>query len=488
VIPKPAELVIPARISAPPVDVNVAVHFHNQAEGGSEKVSDVAVREHHLSSEGTPHFPARSSSQSLRWERVANSRSACARSARTAVRWREGGRRKLTPSAGRGAERSPWREIRDARGATTVETLRGARRGCRAFPRSSAPRPARGGASCRTGSFRRAGQARSSTLHFEATDLDSRPSPEPHVAAQRVRDLSRARSAARRTAPHPCGRASTRKRAPARAAAASTRSHRRRPPTGEHRFNDPVNHTDPSGFFVGGLVGAIVGVGHATAGVAIGVGFGAGFGALASIGANVALGSSGSLMPGGTSFKGSPGSGPAPASTSVQNSQNVWPVAQGLAGPEQGHLGTIPICGPNVPKGAGCAPPGATELPGPGGIVKGAARAAPSLVVRLTQWLKSLLGKGATRAAPTIAKTLGEAVGKEGAEVVREVLKGRQALGALTAEQRAAAAAFYRDVATRTVGREAAAASRYNIARAEFLEGARSSLSPTLPEFIKNGF
>ncbi len=94
----------------------------------------------------------------------------------------------------------------------------------------------------------------------------------------------------------------------------------------------------------------------------------------------------------------------------------------------------------------------------------------------------------ALRGGAIAGKTLNGTVGNAAAGIVREVLKGRQPLTALTSGQRRAAAAFYRDVATRMGGREAAAASKYNVARAEFLEGTRSSLSRTLPEFIKNGF
>lgn len=102
---------------------------------------------------------------------------------------------------------------------------------------------------------------------------------------------------------------------------------------------------------------------------------------------------------------------------------------------------------------------------------------------RVWQWAQQ-----AARGAPTIGRTLNDTVGSGAANTVRDVLKGHQQLSALSAPHRAAAAAWYRDVATRTAGRYAAEASRYNIARAEFLEGTRSSLSPTLPEFIKNGF
>jgi hypothetical protein len=83
-------------------------------------------------------------------------------------------------------------------------------------------------------------------------------------------------------------------------------------------------------------------------------------------------------------------------------------------------------------------------------------------------------------------KTLEAKVGKRAAEIVRNVLKGKRPLSDLTASERAAAASFYRDVASRTVGQSAEAAARYNIARAEFLEGIRKTLPPTLPEFIKN--
>ena len=83
-------------------------------------------------------------------------------------------------------------------------------------------------------------------------------------------------------------------------------------------FNDPVNRTDPSGFFVGGLVGAIVGAGHLASGVAIAAGFGASIGAIANAGASLGLGGAGSLMPGGPSFTGTPGSGPQAVSTPVQ--------------------------------------------------------------------------------------------------------------------------------------------------------------------------
>jgi hypothetical protein len=67
-----------------------------------------------------------------------------------------------------------------------------------------------------------------------ATELDSRQGSKPFVAAQRVRDLSPARNAARRFSRPGCGRVSTGKRDPARAAQASTRALPRRNQTGEH--------------------------------------------------------------------------------------------------------------------------------------------------------------------------------------------------------------------------------------------------------------
>jgi hypothetical protein len=94
----------------------------------------------------------------------------------------------------------------------------------------------------------------------------------------------------------------------------------------------------------------------------------------------------------------------------------------------------------------------------------------------------------AARDGAVVGKTLFQTVGQDAGKLVQEALKGRTPLSALTAQQRGAAAAYYRDVATRTVGSKAADASRYNVARAEFLEGGRTVLSPTLPEFIANGF
>jgi RHS repeat-associated protein len=93
--------------------------------------------------------------------------------------------------------------------------------------------------------------------------------------------------------------------------------------------------------------------------------------------------------------------------------------------------------------------------------------------------------KEAATAGFRVGKTLVETVGKEAAPVVQRVLKGKEPLSALSAETRQAAAAFYRDVATRTSGKYAQEAAKYNIARAEFLEGPRATLPPTLPKFIE---
>jgi hypothetical protein len=84
--------------------------------------------------------------------------------------------------------------------------------------------------------------------------------------------------------------------------------------------------------------------------------------------------------------------------------------------------------------------------------------------------------------------TLEATFGSARAAVVSSVLKGKLPLSALTGEERELAAAFYRAVSLRTQGRYAAEAARYNSARAEFFEGTRSSLSPTLPQFIRNGY
>lgn len=113
--------------------------------------------------------------------------------------------------------------------------------------------------------------------------------------------------------------------------------------------------------------------------------------------------------------------------------------------------------------------------------------------------LGPLFGRGASAMAATaggaggrfVGKTLNQAIGDNAATLVKAVLTGRQpitALSALSQSERAAAAAFYRDVAGRTVGTQAANASLYNIARAEVLEGKRLALSPTLLEFVRNGF
>ncbi len=83
-------------------------------------------------------------------------------------------------------------------------------------------------------------------------------------------------------------------------------------------------------------------------------------------------------------------------------------------------------------------------------------------------------------------QTLNDTVGDDAAGKVRSALKGDVPLSALSAQERARAAAWYREVAERTVGTRARAARLYNIARAEFLEGSRSSLPRTLPDFIRS--
>ncbi len=77
-------------------------------------------------------------------------------------------------------------------------------------------------------------------------------------------------------------------------------------------------------------------------------------------------------------------------------------------------------------------------------------------------------------------------VGKDRVPVVKQVLKGKSPVSALSAAERSAAAAWYRDVAGRVKGAHASAARLYNLARAEYLEGTRASLEASLPEFMKN--
>jgi hypothetical protein len=108
-----------------------------------------------------------------------------------------------------------------------------------------------------------------------------------------------------------------------------------------------------------------------------------------------------------------------------------------------------------------------------GGLVTG--------VVRSGVAAEEVLGIG--RVASTLEFKFGAR-----ASIVRQVISGKQPLSVLSAQERARAASYYRSVAARTGGTHASAAARYNIARAEFLEGTRVSLSRTLPEFIKNGF
>jgi hypothetical protein len=92
------------------------------------------------------------------------------------------------------------------------------------------------------------------------------------------------------------------------------------------------------------------------------------------------------------------------------------------------------------------------------------------------------------RATAAGTTNLNLALGKATANLVRDVLKGRQSLSSLTHFDREIAAAYYRGIATRTVGRNAVEASSYNIARAEFLEGTRTLISPSIAEFMANGF
>jgi hypothetical protein len=54
VIPEPAKLLIPPRFRAALVQVRAPVHFHDQAQSGREKVSDVPPAHRHLPAEHHP--------------------------------------------------------------------------------------------------------------------------------------------------------------------------------------------------------------------------------------------------------------------------------------------------------------------------------------------------------------------------------------------------------------------------------------------------
>jgi hypothetical protein len=51
-IPEPAKLLIPPRVSAPGERMDGAINFHDQADGRSKEVRNPAPRERHLPAEG----------------------------------------------------------------------------------------------------------------------------------------------------------------------------------------------------------------------------------------------------------------------------------------------------------------------------------------------------------------------------------------------------------------------------------------------------
>jgi hypothetical protein len=110
---------------------------------------------------------------------------------------------------------------------------------------------------------RSAGLSRCSSLRARASTpaaLPNQPrSSESQTCgdAQRVRDLSPARSAAIRAARVFAGRASTGRRAPARGAKASTRSPPRRTQTGEHLFQDIALWTVGAPSIAGGIAAGV---------------------------------------------------------------------------------------------------------------------------------------------------------------------------------------------------------------------------------------
>lgn len=87
--------------------------------------------------------------------------------------------------------------------------------------------------------------------------------------------------------------------------------------------------------------------------------------------------------------------------------------------------------------------------------------------------------------AAVAAKNLTDAVGSQDtANRVNAALRGRIAVDSLTPDERAAAARYYRDIATRVVGSKANDAKEFNLLRASFLEGDTAEVPGTLPEFI----
>ncbi|HKO53106.1 MAG TPA: RHS repeat-associated core domain-containing protein [Polyangiaceae bacterium] len=265
-------------------------------------------------------------------------------------------------------------------------------------------------------------------------------------------------------------------------------------------FNNPINNTDPSGFIADGADYsgvAITGWGAGVTGIAAGIGFsGIGAGALSSV--------TSAFMPSiGDGVAGSTRSATAP--TTVPKGRANPQGGAGAAGENKGGIGELAPPDTVIPDvyrgGEGrvvCYPACSADPDAAFGPNKAAADwykkgyeivgngiVLADGVIGLGRWALGRLGIGAGRAALTVGRTLNATVGEEAAAVTRDVLKGRQPLSALTAEQRAGAAAFYRDVASRTTGKYAETASKFNVARAEFLEGTRSSISSTIQEFMK---
>ena len=91
------------------------------------------------------------------------------------------------------------------------------------------------------------------------------------------------------------------------------------------------------------------------------------------------------------------------------------------------------------------------------------------------------IAEGTAEAATSLTEAVGD---QETANLVKQVLRGRQEIDALSPAVRQAAGQFYRQVAERVVGNQAAAARLFNLARADFLEGLTETPPGTLPEFI----
>ena len=298
-IPEPPKRLIPPRVITARVPVSASIHFHDQPQGWAIEVSDVPPGKDDLAAKGNAELTARERNPelALRNRGKLAKRLSASREHRSAMT-RESGRTHDDSSRSAWGRAQPSsHEIRDARGTATFAARTGARRGCRAFLRSSAPRRARGRATLRTVSTASRVSACTSISQFEAVDLTSRQDASSSTVPHGVRDprARAARLAVRRRKSEPREHA---QEGP-RVLKARGRTHAA-PKPGEHLqkgrvydplagrfatqdpitqapfwsqglnpyayvFNDPVNATDPSGFLTisaGYPAGAVFGLGN----------------------------------------------------------------------------------------------------------------------------------------------------------------------------------------------------------------------------------